>query len=73
MHEQEEISRNHAEALIMKMYSVLLVHKRHAQDKMSSFLQTPSMVSLRPELDEDDNVAYGSDDHKLPPIVREQQ
>jgi len=36
-------------------------------------LRTPSMVSLRPELDEDDNVAYGSDDHKLPPIVREQQ
>ena len=30
------------------------------------------MVSLRPELDEDDNVPYGSDDHKLPPIVQEQ-
>ena len=44
-----------------------------AQGIMSSLFQTPSMVSLRPELEEDDNVAYGSDDHKLPPIVREQQ
>ncbi len=30
------------------------------------------MVSLRPELDDDDNqYSYGSDDHKLPPIVHE--
>ena len=29
------------------------------------------MVSLRPELDDDDNVYGYDDDHKLPPIVQE--